>query len=286
MQIYVNGQFLSADTPCIHPADRGFRYGDGLFETLRLQDGIPYQWDFHLKRLEDGLKALSITLDTTPLAHASAGLIRRNSMAEGLLRIAISRGRGGRGYLPGKDDTPTVVIETLAASPGPTGPYALWLSSYEKISPKALPVQAKLAQGLNATLARIEADRHGCQEALQLNAAGEICETSGANILWLKDGALHTPALACGALNGSTRYALMRIAPMKIKEGVYKLEDLRTAEAVVVCNAAIGVAAVTALKPQDFQWKSVALAQQLHDVLQADITRDTQAQASKFRMSA
>jgi branched-chain amino acid aminotransferase len=279
MQIYANGQFLSAEMPCIHPSDRGFRYGDGVFETVRLKGGKPYQWLFHLERLEAGLKALRITLNTDLLKPTCIELIRRNHAGDGLLRIAVSRGPGGRGYLPGRESEPTLVIETLTAPPRPAAPLTLWLSAYEKISPNALPVQVKLAQGLNSTLARLEAEAKGCDDALLLNAAGEICEMSGANIMWLARGKLFTPALACGVLNGSTRSALIRLSPWPVHEGAYTLDDLKDAEAVIACNVALGAVPIAVLAPQGFTWNSVALAQQLQDVLRIDMTHDTQSAA-------
>src|SRR5690606_6683241 len=113
----------------------------------------------------------------------------------------------------------------------PIDPATLWLSGIEKPSPKALPVQHKLAQGVNSTLARIEAARHGCLDGLLLNAHGDICEAGSANLFWRIGTTLHTPALECGVLAGTTRDALLRISPYKIEQGAYPLDMLQKADA-------------------------------------------------------
>ncbi len=177
--------------------DRGFRYGDGVFETIAVHEGVPYQFDWHMERMKRSLAAVRIAADTSLLREPCRKLLSMNGVKDGLLRLQITRGPGSRGYLPTPAE-PTVVIETLPSPVLPAKPVTLWLSGSERISAKALPAHAKLCQGLNATLARIEADEHGCFDALQLNAAGEITETSSANIFWQRGAKIYTPSAECG----------------------------------------------------------------------------------------
>lgn len=252
----LNGQLIDREQAHIAPDDRGFRYGDGLFETIRIKNGTPYQWDFHMARLTAGLKAIRIQQPAESLKSLCDTLLAANGVIDGLLRIQITRGIGGRGYLPDRNTTPTMVIETLPLPTPPAEPVSLWLSSYEKTSSKALPIEHKLAHGLGSTLARMEAEDHGCFDALQLNAKGEICETSSGNIFWLKDGIWHTPALSCGVLNGSTRAAVLRLLDDNAQECAATLNALHTADAVFICNTAWGIIAVNSLLPLDLSWQS------------------------------
>lgn len=247
--------------------DRGFRYGDGVFETVAVHGGAPFRLGWHLKRLARGLDAVRIAFSVHGLEKECAALIAANKTKDGLLRIQVTRGAGGRGTLPDKKTKPTCVIETLPLPEIPKKPVTLWLSSYRRIAPSALPVRYKLCQGLNATLARLEADDHGCFEALMLNARGEICETSSANIFWLKGGTLYTPSLSCGALEGSMRALVMKLSPYKVKQVRAGLKTLAAADAVFLTNAAWGAVAVAGLKPQNRRWNSAGTVKTLNALI-------------------
>lgn len=275
MLLYFNNEFVEADKALLPVQDRGFRFGDGVFETIRVHQGVPYQWPFHMERLQDGLDALRITYDIAPLKSVCATLLTRNRVVDGMLRIAISRGVGSRGYLPLQPTYPTLVIETQERPKAPEGAVKLWLSTIEKISPRALPVHCKLAQGVNSTLARLEAAEHQCFDGLQLNAQGHLCETSSANVFWLKSGRLFTPALECGALNGAMRSAVLRFSPWPCTVDVFTPDALKHAEAVLITNSALGIVPVSRLEPYGWSWDSVATSQQLSGLLEADLLSDT-----------
>lgn len=269
----VSGMLIPSDQAVIPVQDRGFRYGDGVFETIAVYDGTPYQWELHMKRLEAGLCALTIPCDTSEIRHNALDLLQQNELRDATIRIAISRGIGSIGYRPTTHGgSATVVIEACERDVPPLDPATLYLSSYEKVSAKALPVQFKLAQGLNSTLVRIEAAEHGCLDGLQLNTHGFICETSSANIFWRVGKTLYTPELSCGLLDGTTRAAILRCSPYAVEQGRYELSALQAADAVVITNSNWQVAAITALKPNGWKWEeSMALASQLRDALQKDI---------------
>ena len=142
-----------------------------------------------------------------------------------------------------------------------------WQSSIEKTSPHALPVAAKLTQGLNSTLARMDADAHGCFDALMLDSHGHICETSSGNIFWLQDGVLHTPPLSIGVLEGSMRAVILECSPYPICETIATIDMLQKADAVCICNIAWGALAVNILHPIGMKWHSENLAQNLSDAI-------------------
>ena len=277
---YIKDKFVDKDQPIISVEERGFRFGDGVFETIRIHDGILYQWELHLERLESGLEALKIPFDTEPLHALSAELIYMNNIPDGILRLSISRGIGSKGYLPTASITPTLVIETIEILGLPRGAVSCWTSQVEKISPRALPVNNKLMQGMNSILARMEAQEHECFDALQCNAAGEIVETSSGNIFWVKDNILHTPSLSCGAVAGTTRAAIIRLSPLKVKEGRFPLAELEKAEAVFITNVSWGAQPVGSLQPQGWQWNSLEAVRPYRTLLQDDIEAYVNAHAA------
>lgn len=267
----INGKTVPAAKARIPVQDRGFRYGDGVFETVAVHHDAPYRLDWHLKRLARGLAAVRISFATDTLEKQCRALIKKNHLREGLLRIQVTRGSGGHGYLPAKETKPLYVIETLPPPDIPKKPVTLWLSSYRRISPDALPVRYKLCQGLNQTLARLEAKENGCFEALMLNARGEICEAASANIFWVKNNTLYTPSLACGAMEGSMRAAIMKLSPCPVRQVRATLKILAKAEAVFLTNAAWKVLPVAGLEPAGLRWDSGRQAALFGRLIKADI---------------
>ena len=262
MKTLINGQFYEENNALISVNERGFRFGDGAFETILVYNSVPYLWKYHIERLQAGLKALRINCDTSDLLPQATELLKQNNTENGILRIYISRGIGSNGYLP-TGNKPTIIMQILEAPTLPDQPVNLWLSDYKKNSLQSLPVNCKLAQGVNSTLAKIQAVDNNCYDALQLNLENYISETSSSNIFWLKNGVLHTPSLDCDALAGVTRRRIIEISPYQVQQNKYKLAELEGAEAVILTNSAYGIIPVKSLLPHNFYWNSEELANQL-----------------------
>jgi branched-subunit amino acid aminotransferase/4-amino-4-deoxychorismate lyase len=274
-KIYLNNEVVNLQEARISVDERGFRFGDGVFETIPVHGGVPYLWEYHQERLEAGLSVLHIKGNTHNLLSQAQHLLKENKVIDGLVRIYISRGIGSQGYLPSDAHSPTTVIQTLPRPVPLASGALLWHSSYEKVSPRALPTHCKLAQGVNPTLARLEAQANGCHDALQLDAAGHMAEASSANIFWFKDGKLYTPSLACGALNGVTRRRIIELSPYPVFEGSYMLESLMEAQAVILTNASLGVVPIESLRPQGMHWTSTPLANEFIALRNQDIEKYT-----------
>jgi len=270
----LNGRFVLHDRAAIPAADRGFRFGDGAFETLKVNRGVPYLWEFHLARLLDALNVLRITIPMYDLAALVRQQLKKNVQKSGYLRISISRGVGSRGYRPHpKHAVPTLVIESLEDMPAPKAPYTLWLSKWVKPSLSSLPVNLKLAHGINSTLAILEADDHEAEEALLLTANGEICEGASSNIFWLKEDVLYTPSLDTGCLRGSTRDALIRLSPIPIKTVQVGISTLEDAEAVWITNGRLGIHPIVAIEPAGYRYDMHMMTKKLQQLLADDTQR-------------
>ena len=267
--VMMNGRLLAAQEALVSVHDRGFRYGDGAFETIAVRGGVPCWFAWHMQRLKAGLDAIKIQFSVGTLQAQCRTLLHQNSVMDGLLRIQITRGLGGRGYLPEPHAKPTVIIETMPVSPHPPSPAKLWLSGIAK-----LPMRYKLCQGINSTLARMQAAEHDCFEALMLSDKGIVSESSSANIFWLKGGKLYTPSLNCGVLEGATRAALLRLKPYPAEEVEIGVETLKKAEAVFLTNVVWSALAVGSLLPEGACWESMQLAKQMRDVIDKDRKED------------
>lgn len=268
--VILNHHLILRENAFIPIDDRGFRYGDGVFETIAIHGGVPYQFEWHIGRLKAGLAALRIDCDFTKLADDCRRLVRHEKPLHALLRIQVTRGSAGRGYLPMPAPC-TSLIEILPIPPAPPSPVSLWLSSYRKPSAQSLPVAHKLCQGLNSTLARMEADTQGCFDALLQNQSGYIAETSSANIFWLKDNVLYTPSLDCDILNGAMRSHMLRLSPLPVREVSTDLDELREAECVFITNSVWQILQVSALLPAGRQWLTQPIIAELQNALDADM---------------
>jgi branched-chain amino acid aminotransferase len=215
--VYHCGRFLPADEATVSIFDRGLLYGDGLFETIRVQDDVPLRWHQHLDRLRQGADFLRIPPPQPPIAlrHAAGQLIHLNQAPTSLLRVTVTRGVGPRGYSPRLATHPTTIMSLHPAPPvDPTTPNQWRLvTSKTRLSPDDPLTRFKTCNRLPYVLARYDADLAQADDAIILNTRGEVAETSSANIFWLQHGCLCTTPLDCGVLPGITRANVLRLAP-------------------------------------------------------------------------
>lgn len=247
MIVYLNGRFVPEDQACVSIHDRGFLYGDALFETIRFYDGEPFLWHQHMARLRAGSHALQIKpplADHAMLEHLYE-LIRQNSLQDCIARITLTRGVGQRGYSPRGADHPTLCIELFPLFKIP--------SSYKTITSSIrLPLVDPLApfkhsNKLRQVLARAEADAAGADEALLLNDRDEVIEGTSTNLFWIEGETLFTPPTD-GILPGTTRLHLLALAAqlgVPTREANIRLPDLLERTGVFVTSCAIEVMEVS-----------------------------------------
>jgi branched-chain amino acid aminotransferase len=216
MFVCLNGRFVPAAEATVSVFDRSFLYGDGLFETVRAYGGRPFRWAAHLERLRAGAAVLRLGVpwSDAELTVWATELLRRHGESEAVLRLHVSRGAGRRGYSP-RDAGPPLAVLTRHAAPAvtPATPLTqrLATATVRGAAGDSL-ARYKTANRLLYVVARAEAEERGADEALLLNSAGDLVETAGGNLFWWQGDALHTPALATGALEGVTRRAVLELA--------------------------------------------------------------------------
>jgi branched-subunit amino acid aminotransferase/4-amino-4-deoxychorismate lyase len=252
---YLNGLLTALSDAHVDINDRGFRFGDGVFETIRVRQALPELFSYHMQRLQTGLSTLMIEgVDLDIIENHALALITQNNLSEGILRIIISRGNHSHGYLP-LDSKPTTLITAEIVSIPTSAPLQLWLSRWQRPSAKSLPTNCKTLQGLSSSLARMESERNNCPEALMLTEGDVIAECSSSTIFWENDGIIFTPSLDSGALEGCMRRYLLEHSTLPIKQGAYTLDSLKKARHVWISNSLRGVCPVVALMPQGYTWK-------------------------------
>lgn len=266
-QIFLNGVFVPADEARVSVFDRSFLYGDGLFETIRCYEGLPFAWALHLDRLHAGAEFLRLRLPFSDeaLLDAALELLRRNGLADAVVRLHVSRGVGRRGYSPAGADAPGVVITTHPAPEvSPERPLKWRLATSPFRVPAGDPLAPfKTGSRLLNVLARQRAEEAGADEALLLDTDGHVAEAASGNVFWHADGIWHTPPTASGALAGVTRRVLMEAlaaAEQPCRETLAGPEALLAAEAAVVTASGMEVVRAISLDGRPLAQGSAAEA--------------------------
>lgn len=246
---WLNGRLLAAGEARIDPADRGFTLGDGLFETIRVRDGAAVWLDRHLARLAEGCAVLGIParFDDAVLAEACAAVIAAEGIGAGALRLTVSRGAGPRGVLPPATPTPTILVAGHAGLP-PQSPVTLVVARGTCRNQASPLSRVKSLNYLDAVLARREAAERGADDAVMLNTAGRVAETTIANLFARIDGNWATPPVADGALPGIMRAEVLE--RLGAAERPIAVAELQRAEAVLLTNA-LSIRAVGRLEEKD-----------------------------------
>jgi len=254
MIVFLNGKFVPEKQAVVSVFDRGFLYGDALFETLLVTGGRPFLWPEHLRRLQQGVDALKLSL---PFSHDellafAAQLIQRNQMPEAMLRLTLSRGVTPRGYSPRHAANPAVVM-TLHPTPvlDPARPPRWRLITSSLRLPANDPLaRFKTANKLRHVLARAQADNAGADDALLLNTDGHLAEAASANLFWVKNKVVRTPPLSAGPLPGVTRRLVLDLCQklnIPARETLARPGALRQADGVFLTLASLGIVEVLSL---------------------------------------
>lgn len=231
--------------------DRGFLYGDGLFETMRVYAGRPFRWEQHLERLNRGADFLRIRVPfgVSEQRQFAGELFERNRLPDCVLRITLSRGLGQRGYSSRDANAPTFAMTLSPAPPSDPGmPSRQRLVRSSVCLPAENPLSAfKTTNKLPQIVARAEADAAGADEALLLNHRGEIVEGTASNLFWVEDDSVFTPGLASGALPGITRGVVFELCSrlnIPVHQTLARPDQVRGAEGIFLTNSVMGVVEV------------------------------------------
>ncbi len=259
---YVNGRFVPEAEATVSIFDRGFLYGDGVFETMRVYDGKIFRLYNHLQRLLAGLKMLHVGRQLTqedirvPLLE----LIQRNRMKVGMARIYVTGGMNCWGVKRQTPGEPSVVAVTEEL-PARSGDLRAIISSIRLDSASKL-AGIKNANRLLYVLAQDEAELRGFTDAVLLNGAGHVVELTTSNVFVVKNGDLFTPPLSDGPLPGVTRNVVLLLAA-KLGVTAYEIgfgtEMFSEADEAFATNSLIEIAPVFEVDGAEFREHHVTM---------------------------
>jgi len=230
--------------------DHGLLYGDGVFEGIRFYNGRVFKLDEHIKRLYESAKAILISIRQTPDEMIAALLetIRANGLEDGYIRLIVTRGEGGLGLNPFLCEKSSTIIIADAIKLYPQEHYdnglKLVTCSTRRPTHGSLSPQVKSLNYLNNVMAKVEAIRGGALEGLVLNETGVIAECTGDNIFIIKNGAVFSPPISDGALDGITRQVvidLCKAANIPYSDRSLTRHDVYTADECLLTGTAAEV---------------------------------------------
>ncbi|GAB3475856.1 aminodeoxychorismate lyase [Marinomonas epiphytica] len=233
----------------ISVADRGLAYGDGLFETLAYQHGHLNNLNAHLKRLFLGLERLAMAFSDQQKQQLQTfldELILTLSDKPKVIKIMVTRGEGGRGYLPPSNCHHNIIIGVLE-SPDyrdiQENGVSLTVSNVP-ISENPYTAGLKHLNKLENILAK-QALVEPYFEAVMLTQEGNVIECIQSNIFWFKDGVLFTPSLEFSGVKGTVRESVINQQTLfSVHQGCFKLTDLKAADEIFITNSLMRIVPV------------------------------------------
>lgn len=251
--VLVNG--VAAETVSVR--DRGFQYGDGLFETIAVHRGAPLLWGRHIQRLLAGALRLGMSPPEAALLRADADQLCRG-VERGVLKIILTRGIATRGYRP---DASAATTRVLSLSPWPAYPPS-WSAAgvVVRLCQTRLAAQPRLAglkhlNRLEQVLARAEwGDDYA--EGLMSDESGNVIEGTVTNVFLVEAGALHTPEVIRCGVDGVMRGAVLELAAglgIACRVGLVTSTQLERANEVFLTNSLIGLWPVQRIEKRSYE---------------------------------
>ena len=241
-----NSKFFKEGSAVLSADNRGFKFGDGLFETMKSINGHIYFIDEHFARLWQGLQVLQFKIPrhiTPDLLQAEILALLKKNCHNKIARIRLTMFRAEGGLYDVINHTPHYLIQTWEL-PDETGTWnsnGLVLGIYPDVK-KSCDILSNLKNNnfLPYAMAALQAKKQKWNDAVLLNTAGRICDTTIANIFLIKDEVIFTPALQEGCVAGVMRKNMIKLLTTgnyKIIEGKLSIDDLMNADEVFLTNS-------------------------------------------------
>jgi branched-chain amino acid aminotransferase len=254
-RVWIDGAPVEADAARVPVFDRGFLYGDSVYEVCRTYRGVPVALDRHLLRMQRSASRLDLSLPPDlEMEREIARTLRAAGNEDSYVRIVVTRGEGRFGLSPHlSDERRVVIIVKPIELPKPElyeRGIKLAIVPVRRNSPRTVDPALKTGNYLNSVIALQQARRMGAEDALMLDLVGRVTELSTSNVFFVKDGVVVTPALVLGLLEGITRGLVMEVARAEgimVQEAFHGPEALAAADEVFVTSTLREVMPVTSL---------------------------------------
>ena len=244
--VYVNGRITPAEHAVVPVYDHGFLYGEGVYETLRTYNRIPFLFDRHARRLRASADRLDLNVpfdDASLAGWMEETIVAAGELREAYVRVLLTRGVGELSYDLNATPAPSLVIivkplEDVPARIEQEG-IALSLVGILRNHPGSVNPIIKSNNLLNNAIAMQQANARRAEEALMCNYRGELADCSQSNFFVVRGGVALTPPSEAGLLEGITRgllFELGREAGIEVREAVLRPADLDTVDEAFITS--------------------------------------------------
>lgn len=230
----------------VPPDDRGLAYGDAVFETMRVHRGEVPWWDAHWERLARGAERLGLPLPSPAEARGQALSLIREGDGDGVLKLEVTRGSGGRGYAPPGDPMPTWILSWHGLPAAIDALTLHWCDLRVALQPALAGL--KHCNRLEQVLARRECQAAGADEGLVRDTEGWVVSATSANLFILRGGEWTTPPIDRCGVAGTCRAHLL--PALRASEARLSRQDVDGADALFLCNAVRGILPVARIGPR------------------------------------
>ena len=244
--VYVNGKIAPADQAVVPAYDHGFVYGEGVYETMRTYNRVPFLYDRHMRRLRQSSERIALEVpfdDATLLTWIDQTIEAAGELGEAYVRVLHTRGVGDLSYDLKATPKPSTVIFVKPFEAYPARVYndgiRIALVDMLRNHPRSVNPIIKSNNLMNNALAMQAAYRSGAEEALMCNYRGELTECSQSNFFLVRGGAALTPKSEAGLLEGVTRaylFELGRELGIDVREETLLPADLDTADEMFITS--------------------------------------------------
>jgi len=240
----IDGALVAPEAAKVSAYDRGFLYGDLVFEVMRVYAGAPFARDEHLARVARSAALVHLSMPASPaqLADELTRALKAAAAGDAYVRVSVSRGEGPPGLDLTRATAPrrVIMVEPLPALPEAL--YARGIAAVTATTTRATEgtsaAAAKFGGYLANALALHDARARGADDAILVDAAGRVLEATAANVFAVRGGELLTPDVASGVLPGITRAAVLRLArPLRTVEAPLDVGALRAAHEVFLTSS-------------------------------------------------
>ena len=248
VRVWVNGERVDPGAPSIAALDHGVTVGDGVFETCKVQDGVPFALERHARRLDRSMAGLGLpAADHSVIEEGIKAVLAGEPIAFGRLRYTVTGGAGPLGS--DRDASPLTYIVTAASQPPNPATGKLVVVPWTR-NERSATVGLKTTSYAENVVALAFAKERGGVEALFANSVGNLCECTGSNVFVVVDGEILTPDLASGPLAGVTRGLVIewcREAGLTVDSRPLPMSILEQAQEVFITSSTKDVLGVHAI---------------------------------------
>ena len=237
----INGQWSRH----IDAMDRGFLYGDGIFETVRIRRFSPVFWSYHVQRLQQACQRLKLRCPEVSLLEEEIQQLTQE--AEGVIRITLSRGVGPRGYRAVTENSTTRVLAWFPVPHFPSERYTQGVNlrwCHSRLGRNPLLAGMKHLNRLEQVLARAEWNDDSIHEGLLQDTSGEVIEGTMSNLFLVKHGVLITPLLEHCGVAGVMRAVILEQAEklgLACEVRAVSVDEVEQADECFMSNSSIGI---------------------------------------------